>query len=123
MKQRLTTADIVLIAASACLIVASYVFAGTTMAQGSVVLIQVDGKTVHKTSLTETHSTVVKGAHGSLTVETREGKVAVTQADCPNHICVKTGWRSRAGEVIVCVPNKTVVRITGEQKGVRATTG
>ena len=124
MVQRLTGADKVLIAASACLIVAIYVFANTVAGQGSEVLIDVDGKTVHKTSLREEHVITVNGVHGRLTVETRDGKVAITHADCPNHICVQTGWRSRSGEVIVCVPNKTVVRIvSGKTQGVRATTG
>jgi hypothetical protein len=40
--------------------------------------------------------------------------VAITHAECPNHICVRTGWRSKAGDVIVCVPNKTIVRILGD---------
>jgi len=123
MRQHLTTADMVLMTASACLIVVSYVLAGTTSSQGNEVLVQVDGTTLQKMSLSEAGSTVVKGLHGSLTVEIREGRVSITRADCPNHVCMKTGWRSRAGEVIVCVPNKTVVRVLGEQKAVRATTG
>jgi hypothetical protein len=123
MKQ-LTTADKILIAVFACLVAASFVFINVLLTEGSVVLIQVDGTIVHKTSLSETHSIAVQGTHGRLTVETRGGKVAITQAECPNHICVKTGWRSRSGEIIVCVPNNTVVRIVaGEHKQVRATTG
>lgn len=123
MKQ-LTTADKIVIAVFACLVVASFVFVNMSMREGSVVLIQVDGTIVHKTSTSETHTIAVQGTHGRLTVETRDGKVAITQAECPNHICVKTGWRSRSGEIIVCVPNNTVVRIVaGKEKEVRATTG
>ncbi len=124
MRQYITAADKILMVVSACLIVASYVFANAVAVQGSVVVIQVDGVTVHKALLSETQRITVKGVHGELIVETRERKVAITQADCPNHICVKTGWRSRSGEVIVCVPNKALVRIiAADQKGVRATTG
>lgn len=122
-RRHLTTADMVLVAVSACLIVASFFVVGAADIRGNEVLIQVDGRVVHKTSLNDTHRTVVRGTRGSLTVETREGKVAIIEADCPNHVCMKIGWQSHAGEVIVCVPNKTVVRILGEQKGVRATTG
>ena len=123
MKQ-LTTADKILIGAFACLVAASFAFVSALTMEGGLVLVQVDGAIVHKTTLSETHSISVQGTHGRLTVEIREGKVAVTQAECPNHICVKTGWRSRSGEIIVCVPNNTVVRIVpGKQKEVRATTG
>jgi hypothetical protein len=123
-KSSLTIADKILILISALLVAASYIFANATTSIGSSVIVQVDGKTVYKASLVETRSFVVRGVEGLLTVETRDGKAAITHADCPNHICVKTGWRSKAGEIIVCVPNKTVVRIVGDgQKGVQATTG
>jgi len=120
----LTTADKLLIAVFTCIIVASLALVKASSGEGSVVLIQVDGTTVHKTSLRETHTIAIHGTRGQLTVEIREGKVAITQAQCPNHICVKTGWRSHSGEIIVCVPNNTVVRIaaSGENQ-VRATTG
>jgi hypothetical protein len=120
----LTTADKLLIAVFACIIIASFALVKASSDEGSVVLIQVDGTTVHKTSLRETHIIAVHGTHGQLTVEIREGRVAITQAQCPNHICVKTGWRSHSGEIIVCVPNNTVVLITASRENqVRATTG
>jgi hypothetical protein len=122
--KKLTTADRLLIAVFACLVVASFAFVNASSGEGSVVLIQVDGAIVHKTSLREAHSIAVHGTHGRLIVEIREGKVAIMQAECPNHICVKTGWRAHSGEIIVCVPNNTVVRIVASRgNAVRATTG
>lgn len=124
MMSRLTTGDKVMAIGSLFLIAASYLFANAVAGPGAAVLIDVDGKTVYKTMLQEEHVFTVEGVQGRLTVETHGGKVAVIDADCPNHVCVKTGWRSRSGEVIVCVPNKTVVRIVShEAQGVRATTG
>ncbi len=41
----------------------------------------------------------------------RGGKVSVTEASCANQVCVKHGEISRAGESIVCLPNKLMVRI------------
>lgn len=48
---------------------------------------------------------------GGLVVEVRDGKVAIVEADCPNQVCVKTGWIRRPGEVIACVPNKVLVEV------------
>lgn len=94
---------------------------GTT---GTEVLIQVDGRTVGKLDLHKNSALTFKGEKGSVRVETRDGRVRVTEADCPNRICVQTGWRSSGGEVIVCVPNRTVIRILAEEADeVRGTTG
>jgi hypothetical protein len=123
MKVRLTIGDRVLMAISAIMILLSYVLVSTAGDRGTIVLIEVNGGVVHKALLAETQTIQVQGVHGSLTVEIQEGKVSVRAAECPNRICVRTGWRSRAGEVIVCVPNKTLIRILGELGSVRATTG
>jgi hypothetical protein len=39
--------------------------------------------------------------------------VYVTNSTCPDKICEKTGEIHRAGQVIVCVPNKVLIRIEG----------
>ena len=46
-------------------------------------------------------------------VEVRKGRVRVAHSDCPNQICVRRGWISRAGQTIVCVPNRVVVEVKG----------
>ena len=91
---------------------------------GSTVLVEVDGKIVGKLSLQENQELNVRGERGHVIVEVHEGMVRVRDADCPNRICVRTGWRSHEGDAIVCVPNKTVVRILGSNsRVVRGVTG
>jgi hypothetical protein len=41
------------------------------------------------------------------------GRVRVAESDCPKGVCRHTGWQSRPGRVIVCLPNRVVVRIVG----------
>lgn len=50
---------------------------------------------------------------GKNTIEIRDGKVRMTEADCPNHLCVRQGWISFSGQSIVCLPNELSVTITG----------
>ncbi len=38
----------------------------------------------------------------------------MTEADCPDRICVKEGWVSRMGECITCLPNKLIVEVVKE---------
>ena len=49
---------------------------------------------------------------GTNVIEIKDGKVYVSEADCPDKLCVKQGPISKAGETIVCLPHKLVVRIT-----------
>ncbi|MBC7082580.1 MAG: NusG domain II-containing protein [Firmicutes bacterium] len=44
---------------------------------------------------------------------TEDGRARVRASDCPDKVCVKTGWIEHPGEVIVCLPNRVVVKIQG----------
>lgn len=55
----------------------------------------------------------VAGLRGRVVVEVVDGAVSVTDADCPDHLCVRSGPVSRPGSAIVCVPNAVTVRMGG----------
>lgn len=46
-------------------------------------------------------------------VEIKNGSVSVSEASCKNQVCVRHGSISRAGESIVCLPNRLVITIEG----------
>ncbi len=52
--------------------------------------------------------TVISPDGGSNTITVRQGKIAVTQASCPDQWCVRQGYRNRGGS-IVCLPNRLVI--------------
>lgn len=52
--------------------------------------------------------TVASPDGGSNTVTVRQGKIAVTQASCPDQWCVRQGFHNRGGD-IVCLPNRLVI--------------
>jgi hypothetical protein len=56
----------------------------------------------------------VEPAGGHLVVEVADGAVRVREADCPDQVCVLTGWISSPGDMIVCVPYRVVIQITGD---------
>lgn len=41
------------------------------------------------------------------------GNVYISDANCGDHTCIRTGAISREGEQIICLPHKLVVEITG----------
>ncbi|MDR3589329.1 MAG: NusG domain II-containing protein [Negativicutes bacterium] len=40
-----------------------------------------------------------------------DGRIRVADADCPDQICVRTGWISVAPQQIVCLPYRVVIKL------------
>ena len=53
----------------------------------------------------------VKGKISQMTVEVKNNRVRVISSDCPDKICIKTGWISHGYEFILCAPNQVSIRI------------
>ncbi len=45
--------------------------------------------------------------------EVKEGSVRFMESDCPDKICVNTGYINKRGQTAVCLPNRLVLRIRG----------
>ncbi|MDD6222244.1 MAG: NusG domain II-containing protein, partial [Lachnospiraceae bacterium] len=59
----------------------------------------------------DTQFTLTTKEGGTNTNVIKEGEVRVTEADCPDMICVTKGSISRTGQTIVCMPHQLVIRI------------
>ena len=57
--------------------------------------------------------TVTGETGGSNTVTVRDGRIAVTAADCPDGVCVAQGALTHGGVPIICMPHHLSVRIEG----------
>jgi hypothetical protein len=51
------------------------------------------------------------GAERYNLIMAEDGRIRVAEADCPDQICVRTGWISVAPQQIVCLPYRVVIRI------------
>ena len=80
-----------------------------------------EGKLVGELPLDREASLTLTGAYTN-TITVRDGRVAVTYADCPGTDCVHSGWVSAAGRAVVCLPNRAEIRLTGAP-GVDAVVG
>ncbi len=94
------------------LIASPVALAATRAAADAVVVVEGPGGRVER-PLRDADVVTVAGYRGSVVVELCDGRARVVRADCPDHVCVHTGWITRAGETIACVPNGVVVRIEG----------
>ena len=81
--------------------------------EANSVEVWVDGKLTDTYSLSEDTSFTITAENATNTIEIKDGKVAVTAANCPDQYCVKRGWCS-GGAQIVCLPHKIVLKFTNE---------
>jgi hypothetical protein len=119
----LTRGDKMLIAALLLVSVLSIVLLGRLLGRGSAAVVEVDGQRICCLDLSVDGRRAVTGRLGDTVIQIRDGRVRVIDSPCPHKLCVRMGWVERAGGLIVCVPNRVVVRVEGDGEGeVDATT-
>lgn len=75
-----------------------------------------DGKLIDEIDLSkvrEPYEFSVSCESGSNTIRVESGRICVTDADCPDKICIHTGYISDAVTPIVCLPHKLTVTVSG----------
>ena len=89
-------------------------FIHLTKEEGGEVVITVDGK-VYKTLPLNTDITVSIGEEPDdyNVLQIKEGKVTMTDANCPDKYCVKHRGIHYNHESIICLPHRVVVEIQG----------
>ena len=64
-------------------------------------------------SLAQDRTMEVESKNGTNVITVKDGKVAVTEADCPDGHCMARGYCS-GGVQIVCLPNRLVLKFTDD---------
>jgi len=108
--------DVLLIICICLAIIISMFVLKRPIGQGDSVSILQDGKPVYNLSLSESRSIDVNGPLGITRIRIEKGQVWIADAPCPQKICQRIGKISRAGSVIICVPNKILVEVNGDSK-------
>ena len=72
----------------------------------SVAVVSVNGQTLQELPL------IIDGVNGGTNhLVIRDGAVSITEASCPDKICVHEGAKREKGEAITCLPNKVIITI------------
>ena len=61
------------------------------------------------------YSFTLEDGSGTNTVLVEPGRICISEADCPDQICVKQGYISDGTVPIVCLPHKLIIEITGAE--------
>ena len=83
---------------------------------GSFAVVTVNGSETARYSLSEDAEIRLESENGGFNILViKNGKADITEASCPDHVCVDQRSISKTGEAITCLPNKTVITVDGEE--------
>lgn len=117
-KTSATRNDLILVIALLLIALIGLILVFLTRTEGAYCVITQNGEVLDKLSLSEpsTHSYYAdNGAYNTVTVE--NGSVYITEASCPDKLCVKRNTVKYHGQTIVCLPNGFVVTVYGVEDG------
>ncbi|MBE6535606.1 MAG: NusG domain II-containing protein [Ruminococcaceae bacterium] len=80
---------------------------------GDVAVVSVDGEEYARLPLREDTELLVSTEYGENLVVVRDGAVYISEADCPDKVCVKTG-KANAMKSVVCAPHRLTVTVETE---------
>lgn len=77
----------------------------------AVAVVTVDGTEIARYPLSQNGTFVLNEGSNTLVIE--NGEAWVSEANCPDKLCMGFGKISKNGEIIVCLPNRLIVMIEG----------
>ncbi len=105
-------AAVMLIAAG---MMAFFLFSAGETADGTVRVYR-EGALIWEWPLNQDGAFSVSGTYENR-IRIEAGRVAIVESSCPGGDCVHTGWISRPGRSVVCLPNRVEVRVEGGTAG------
>ncbi len=81
---------------------------------GGYVEVRVSGSVTAVYPLDQDGTYPIEGVGGSNLLVIENGACAITEADCPDKLCVGMGKIHYSGQSIICLPHQVVVAIVGE---------
>lgn len=77
--------------------------------------IYVNNKLYKEVPIDKTQTIKIEEKGASNIVKIHDNGVEMTSANCPDLVCVKTGFIKNPGESIVCLPHRISIKIVGEK--------
>lgn len=82
----------------------------------SVVVIQ-DGQETERYLLSEDNIYIISYGEEYNLLMISDGEAFITDADCPDGLCMKQRAIFRNGESIICLPHKLVIQVEAKEEG------
>ena len=106
---------IFLVAVVLCLCVSASFFLLMPGSEAASAEIYSQGKFLRSVDLSTDQTFAVDTEKGHNVITVKDGKIAVTEANCPDHYCMARGF-CNSGAQIVCLPNELVIQFVSESE-------
>lgn len=81
---------------------------------GSTVIVTVDGTEEARFPLQEDTEYTIQTEKGINYLKIKDGTASITDADCPDKLCVHQHPISKKGETLVCLPHKVIISVSSD---------
>lgn len=108
-----------------CIIILSVIFISAVImifvtdrpTENNLIEISQNGEIIYTIDISEENRTIkIDSPDGGYNIiEIKDGKVRVSDADCPDKTCMKTGYLRSEGIPIVCLPHKLIIKFADER--------
>lgn len=79
--------------------------------------VQVDGQVVATYDLSEPLDTIIEGVNGGTNhLIIQDGSAWISEASCPDKVCVHQGKVQLNGQIIVCLPNRMTAQVIAPEE-------
>ncbi len=121
-RNRKPRPELILIAALLVLAGVLYLALNLGRREGGVAVVRVNGVEVERHALAVDGTFSLNGGSNILVIQ--DGQAWLSEANCPDLLCVKMGKIHYTGQVITCLPNRLTVTVEGgESNGVDLVVG
>ncbi|HBE09567.1 MAG: NusG domain II-containing protein [Eubacterium sp.] len=108
----MTKADLILLIMIIILGTGTFFLVKMLAREGKHVRVSVDGKVLMTVPLDKNDSYEIKGYDGGYNrLVIKDNKAYISEADCPDRLCVKQGRIGKEQETVICLPHRVVVEI------------
>lgn len=98
-------------------ILTAYVYGNQSSNQTLVAIVKINGQEVDRFELEEGSEQEIKTYHpnpGQYNIIEKNGKqIRIKEDNSPDQVGVKTGWISRPGQTVICLPHGLIIEILG----------
>lgn len=106
--------DLIVIASLLVLSLALYLILGAARTEGGTVVVRVDGVETERHALSENGVYPLNGGSNILVIA--DGQAWLSEANCPDLLCVRQGKIHYTGQSIICLPNRLTVTVEGGEE-------
>ncbi len=114
--ERKTKNDLILTASVIIVAAAVFFIIGLNGEKGDRVEVAQNGVITAAYALKENRTIELQNGDGYNLLVIKNGEAYIESASCPDKICVHGGKISKNGEVLVCLPNKTVITVRSQNE-------